>query len=128
MVGVMAVNLRQRSLLSALDLTAEELQYLIALSAELKAAAHAGTELLCANRAATETAEPAGHRQIPVTYHVPTPPDQATLAADWISAGFCPDGLEVAGEISDLWHPIMFDEAENRRHAIKAVLVATLAD
>lgn len=44
MLDGMAVNLRQRSLLSALDLTAEELRYLIALSAELKAAARGGTE------------------------------------------------------------------------------------
>ena len=36
-------------------------------------------------------------------------------------------GLEVTGEVFDLRRPaIVFDQAENRLHTIKAVLVATL--
>ena len=35
-------------------------------------------------------------------------------------------GLEVTGEVFDLTGRIVFDQAENRLHTIKAVLVATL--
>ena len=35
-------------------------------------------------------------------------------------------GLEVTEEVFELRPPIVFDEAENRMHTIKAVMVATL--
>jgi ornithine carbamoyltransferase len=35
-------------------------------------------------------------------------------------------GLEVTGEVFDSETSIVFDQAENRLHTIKAVLVATL--
>ncbi len=37
-------------------------------------------------------------------------------------------GLEVTEEVFESAHSIVFDEAENRMHTIKAVMVATLAD
>jgi ornithine carbamoyltransferase len=37
-----------------------------------------------------------------------------------------PSGLEVTGEVFDSGASIVFDQAENRLHTIKAVLVATL--
>lgn len=36
------------------------------------------------------------------------------------------DGLEVTDEVFESPHSIVFDQAENRMHTIKAVLVATL--
>lgn len=36
--------------------------------------------------------------------------------------------LEVTDEVFESEHSLVFDEAENRLHTIKAVLVATLAD
>ena len=36
------------------------------------------------------------------------------------------DGLEVTHEVFESPGSIVFDQAENRRHTIKAVLVATL--
>ncbi len=36
------------------------------------------------------------------------------------------DGLEVTDEVFESRHSIVFDQAENRMHTIKAVLVATL--
>ena len=38
------------------------------------------------------------------------------------------DGLEVTDEVFESEHSIVFDQAENRLHTIKAVMVATLGD
>ena len=38
------------------------------------------------------------------------------------------DALEVTDEVFESRHSIVFDQAENRMHTIKAVLVATLGD
>ncbi len=38
------------------------------------------------------------------------------------------DGLEVTDEVFESEHSIVFDQAENRMHTIKAVMVATLGD
>ena len=37
-----------------------------------------------------------------------------------------PDGLEVTEEVFESRHSVVFDEAENRLHTIKAIMVATL--
>ena len=36
------------------------------------------------------------------------------------------DGMEVTEDVFESKHSIVFDEAENRLHTIKAVMVATL--
>jgi ornithine carbamoyltransferase len=38
------------------------------------------------------------------------------------------DGLEVTDEVFESVHSIVFDQAENRMHTIKAIMVATLGD
>ena len=38
------------------------------------------------------------------------------------------DGVEVTEEVFESPHSIVFDQAENRMHTIKAVMVATMAD
>ena len=38
------------------------------------------------------------------------------------------DGLEVTDDVFESEHSIVFDQAENRLHTIKAVMVATLGD
>ncbi len=38
------------------------------------------------------------------------------------------DGIEVTEEVFESQHSIVFDQAENRMHTIKAVMVATMAD
>ncbi len=38
------------------------------------------------------------------------------------------DGLEVTDDVFESPSPIVFDQAENRMHTIKAVMVATLGD
>ena len=37
------------------------------------------------------------------------------------------DGIEVTEEVFESAHSIVFDQAENRLHTIKAVMVATLS-
>lgn len=45
-----------------------------------------------------------------------------------IEAAYGLKGLEVTEEVFESAHSIVFDEAENRMHTIKAVMVATLGD
>ena len=45
----------------------------------------------------------------------------------WIKK-FGLDGIEVTEEVFESENSIVFDEAENRMHTIKAVMVATLGD
>jgi ornithine carbamoyltransferase len=51
--------------------------------------------------------------------------DQTTLGKE-ISAKYQMQGLEVTDEVFESKYSIVFDEAENRMHTIKAVMVATL--
>jgi len=50
--------------------------------------------------------------------------DQTTMAQQWLEKGI--DIREVEDEVFRSRHSVVFDEAENRMHTIKAVLVATL--
>ncbi len=50
--------------------------------------------------------------------------DQTTMAQQWLAQGV--DIREVEDEVFRSRHSVVFDEAENRMHTIKAVLVATL--
>ncbi|MBO7227008.1 MAG: ornithine carbamoyltransferase subunit F, partial [Bacteroidales bacterium] len=45
-----------------------------------------------------------------------------------VHAKFGLDGVEVTEEVFESENSIVFDEAENRMHTIKAVMVATLGD
>ena len=48
------------------------------------------------------------------------------MASEWIEKGY--DIREVTDEVFRSRHSVVFDEAENRMHSIKAVVVATMAD
>lgn len=48
------------------------------------------------------------------------------VGADMCERFGMPDGLEVTEEVFESKHSVVFDEAENRLHTIKAVMVATL--
>jgi ornithine carbamoyltransferase len=54
--------------------------------------------------------------------------DRHTKVGEEIYEEFGLDALEVTDEVFESAHSIVFDEAENRMHTIKAVLVATLRD
>lgn len=48
------------------------------------------------------------------------------MASEWMEKGY--DIREVTDEVFRSRHSVVFDEAENRMHSIKAVVVATMAD
>ena len=54
--------------------------------------------------------------------------DRDTKVGEEIFQEYGMDGLEVTDEVFESEHSIVFDQAENRLHTIKAVMVATLGD
>ena len=54
--------------------------------------------------------------------------DRSTVVGEQVFQQTGLDALEVTDEVFESEHSIVFDQAENRMHTIKAVLVATLAD
>ncbi|WP_035339533.1 MULTISPECIES: ornithine carbamoyltransferase [Dickeya] len=53
--------------------------------------------------------------------------DQTTLGKQMAQQYGLHDGMEVTNEVFESAHSIVFDQAENRMHTIKAVMVATLS-
>ena len=53
--------------------------------------------------------------------------DRQTAVGEDIFQKFGLDGMEVTDEVFEGEHSIVFDQAENRMHTVKAVMVATLA-
>lgn len=51
--------------------------------------------------------------------------DKTLMASEWLAKGI--DIREVSDEVFRSRHSVVFDEAENRMHTIKAVLVATMS-
>jgi ornithine carbamoyltransferase len=54
--------------------------------------------------------------------------NRETKVGEEIYRKFGLDGMEVTEDVFESKHSIVFDEAENRLHTIKAVMVATLGD
>ncbi|ORM65011.1 ornithine carbamoyltransferase [Pantoea rodasii] len=54
--------------------------------------------------------------------------DQTTLGRQMAEQYGLHDGMEVSNEVFESSHSIVFDQAENRMHTIKAVMVATLGN
>jgi len=52
--------------------------------------------------------------------------DQTTLGCQMAEEYDLPGGMEVTNEVFESAHSVVFDQAENRLHTIKAVMVATL--
>jgi ornithine carbamoyltransferase len=49
-----------------------------------------------------------------------------TVGGEVMAATGMPDGLEVSHEVFESPASVVFDQAENRMHTIKAVMVATI--
>jgi ornithine carbamoyltransferase len=69
-----------------------------------------------------------GNPDVKFLHCLPAFHNRETKVGEDIYRKFGMDGLEVTEDVFESDHSIVFDEAENRLHTIKAVMVATLAD
>jgi ornithine carbamoyltransferase len=67
-----------------------------------------------------------GNPDVKFLHCLPAFHDLGTEVGRRIHAEYGRDSLEVTDEVFESAHSVVFDEAENRLHTIKAVLVATL--
>ena len=69
-----------------------------------------------------------GNKNVKFMHCLPAFHDLKTIVGKEIFEKYGLKGLEVTDEVFESEHSIVFDEAENRMHTIKAVMVATLGD
>jgi ornithine carbamoyltransferase len=67
-----------------------------------------------------------GNPQVKFMHCLPAFHNRETAVGDEIYRKFGLDGMEVTEDVFEGPHSIVFDQAENRMHTIKAVMVATL--
>ncbi len=67
-----------------------------------------------------------GNRQVKFLHCLPSFHNRETRLGEDIYQKTGLDGLEVTDEVFESEHSVVFDQAENRMHTIKAVMVATL--
>ncbi len=72
--------------------------------------------------------EAVGNREVKFMHCLPAFHNRATKVGEEIFRKFGLDGLEVSEEVFESPASIVFDQAANRMHTIKAVLVATLGE
>ena len=71
--------------------------------------------------------EQTGNPRVKFMHCLPAFHDQKTaVGREIMEHTSMPDGLEVTGDVFDSPASIVFDQAENRLHTIKAILVATI--
>jgi len=75
-----------------------------------------------------KTLELTGNPEVRFLHCLPAFHNRDTTLGERIFQEFGLDGMEVTEEVFESEHSIVFDQAENRLHTIKAVMVATLAD
>jgi ornithine carbamoyltransferase len=69
-----------------------------------------------------------GNPEVKFLHCLPAFHNRETKVGEEIYQKFGLDGMEVTEDVFESVHSIVFDEAENRLHTIKAVMVATLGD
>ncbi|ADO50140.1 ornithine carbamoyltransferase [[Enterobacter] lignolyticus] len=74
------------------------------------------------------TIDATGNPNVKFMHCLPAFHNADTAVGREIEAAYGLQGLEVTEEVFESAHAIVFDEAENRMHTIKAVMVATLGD
>jgi ornithine carbamoyltransferase len=67
-----------------------------------------------------------GNPKVKFLHCLPAFHNRETKVGEEMFKKFGLDGMEVTEEVFESQHSIVFDEAENRMHTIKAVMVATL--
>jgi ornithine carbamoyltransferase len=72
--------------------------------------------------------EMTGNPAVKFMHCLPSFHNRETKIGEEIYQKFGLDGMEVTEEVFESEHSIVFDQAENRMHTIKAVMVATLGD
>jgi ornithine carbamoyltransferase len=72
--------------------------------------------------------EMTGNPAVKFMHCLPAFHNRETKVGEDIFQRFGLDGMEVADEVFESAHSIVWDQAENRMHTIKAIMVATLAD
>jgi len=70
--------------------------------------------------------EMTGNPNVKFLHCLPAFHNRETKMGEEIFQKFGLDGLEVTEDVFESKHSVVFDEAENRLHTIKAVMVATL--
>ena len=69
-----------------------------------------------------------GNSDVMFLHCLPAFHNRGTKIGEEIYQKFGLDGMEVTDDVFESEHSIVFDQAENRMHTIKAVMVATLGD
>ena len=85
-------------------------------------------ELLNSYQVNKKVMEATGNVHTRFMHCLPAIHNQETKVGKFIFEKFGMDGLEVSDEVFESKQSIVFDQAENRLHTIKAVMVATLGD
>lgn len=67
-----------------------------------------------------------GNAQVKFMHCLPAFHNRETTVGEWIYETFGLNGVEVTEEVFESGASIVFDQAENRMHTIKAVMVAAL--
>ena len=69
-----------------------------------------------------------GNTNVKFMHCLPAFHNRETVIGEEIYQKFGLDGMEVTEDVFESHHSIVFDQAENRMHSIKAIMVATLGD
>ncbi|HHA4057716.1 TPA: ornithine carbamoyltransferase [Neisseria gonorrhoeae] len=85
-------------------------------------------DLLKDYRVTSELMAASGNPQVKFMHCLPAFHNRETKVGEWIYETFGLNGVEVTEEVFESPAGIVFDQAENRMHTIKAVMVAALGD
>ena len=85
-------------------------------------------DLLLPYQVNMQAIERTGNPDVKFMHCLPAFHNRETKVGEQVYQEYGLDALEVTDEVFESTHSIVFDEAENRMHTIKAVLVATLRD
>lgn len=89
---------------------------------------HDRIEVMKPYQVTTDILKKTGKPNVKFMHCLPAFHDQETTIGKEIAKKYAMEGLEVTNEVFESCHSIVFDQAENRMHTIKAVMVATLGE